>query len=319
MKKNQLLLNRSKVCSILGISNKQYYDLIETKKLHPLQTHQGHTRIPLAQVMNLKAEMSNQHLSLPYEKFIMALTNFCKTPMKVNSILTDMGYPRAPMEYIERQRNLAAVDDESDLIREESLSDFFRAVGNPEHIAKRSDVRLMVELLTMIQKGEKEIRDTVEAKTGHQYGCDDILRFQEYFFNWKMMDPESITFYMEFMSGREKLLKNVAYQRSDYFIYYALGIDFGGEIAELLERSSLGILYKLNLLIDGQVYSDISASTRDLETMTKIITNLLDAAQTARSRHGKQGEEKSIQEAESLIPESMDRASFFEEEDAIGK
>src|SRR3990172_5956261 len=128
------------------------------------------------------------------------------------------------------------------------------------------------------------------------------------------MDPESARFYFEFLMGREKLLKECAYRRADYFIYYALGIDFGGEIGELLERSCLGLMHKLNIFIDGYVYGDVAISQRDLQQIVEIIATLLGAAKSVREGRVPKGKQQGL--ADSLIPKAISRSEFFDREKA---
>lgn len=304
-----LLLSRHKVCQMLSITDREFYALVQDGKLHPLHTRQRHVRVPMAEVLALKAEFAHRALALPYEKFIQAATFFSPSAIEINSHLLSFGYPKAPIEYIERCRSAAQGDSKLQIIREKTLVDFMRTFGSAQEILKRGDLRLMVECLTMIQKSEKEIRDTIKAKYGRDYGEADILRFIEYFYNWRLMDPASVSFYMDYVQGRERVLKECAYRRTDYFIYYALGIDFGGEIPELLERSCLGLLHKINVMIDGFVYGTSIPPIKDLMNISEIITNLLGAAQGCRA--GKTAKGKAADMAESLIPSAVGRDKFF--------
>lgn len=308
----QLLLSRAKVCQMLSISIREFYALVNAGKFHPLQTRQRHMRIPLAEVMAIKAEYSHRTLALPYEKFVKAATFFTSNAVEVNGLLADMGYPKAPIEYIQRCRTAAESDPKLEIIKVKSIGEFTVAFGRAHEILKRQDLRLLVELLTMIQKSETEIQETIRGKYGRDYAPADILRFIEYFWNWRIMDPESVSFYFDFLQGREKVLKECAYRRADYFIYYALGIDFGGEIAELLERSCLGLLHKLNFLIDGYVYGNVAVSQKDLGNLTEIISTLLGASSQVRAGKIPKGKQDAM--AAMLIPQAVTRDKFFETE-----
>ena len=302
---------------MLGISKKEFYRLVQEGKLHPLNTTSKQLKIPLSQVMALKAEMTHRQLTLPHEKFIMAMAHFTKSPFQINERLVDLGFHKAPVEYIDRLKTYVETDKDMPIIREDSLEEFFRALGSATDLVRRDDVKLMVELLTMIQKGEEEIRTIVQAKTGREYGTEDILRFQEYFFNWKAMDPESMKFYFDFVTDkREKILRDCAYRRADYFIYYALGIDFGGDIADLLERSCLGIMYKLNLLIDGHAYGEAAGSMKDLESLAKIVMTLLDGAKACRDGEIPKSKQKEF--ADHVIPATVSRTDFLGTEAQAG-
>lgn len=307
-----LLLSRAKVCQMLSITVREFYALINAGKLHPLQTRQRHMRIPLAEVMAVKAEFAHRTLALPYEKFIQATTFFTSNAVEVNGHLLDLGYPKAPVEYIQRCRAAAESDAKLDIIKVKTFGEFMVAFGRAQEILKRQDLRLMVELLTMLQKTESEIQQTIRGKYGRDYAPADVLRFVEYFWNWRAMDPESVQFYMEYVQGREKVLKECAYRRSDYFIYYALGIDFGGEVAELLERSCLGLIHKLNFLVDGYVYGNAAVSQRDLEGLTTIISELLGAASQVRAGKIPKGKQGGL--ADMLIPKAITRDQFLEAE-----
>lgn len=310
-----LLLSRQKVCQMLSITHREFYALVTAGKLHPVHTQQRHIRVPLAQVMALKAEFAHRALALPYQKFIEAVTCFADNAKDVNYHLINLSYPQAPSEFIDRMRILAKEGSKEPLIRQQSIGEFYRAIGRADEIVKRPDLRLLVELLTMINRGEQEIVDTIRAKYGREYGKADILRFQEYFWNWRIMDPESVKFYFEFLQGREKILKECAYNRADYFIFYALGIDFGGEVAELLERSCLGLIHKLNFLIDSYVYGNAAVSQKDLKGISDIISNLLGASQSVRA--GKIPKGKQGPMVDDLIPRSVSRQGFFETENRV--
>lgn len=304
-----LLLDRSKVCRMLAITVREFYALVEAGKLHPIHTRQRHIRVPLAEVMALKAELAHRAIALPWEKFIQAATVFSKTALEVNEHLVLLGYPRAPIEYIERQRLHVQNDPSLQVIREHSLGEFFRSLGRAQELLQRRDLRLMVECLAMIAKGEEEIAQILETKFGRGYGKDDVLRFLEYFYNWKIMDPSSVAFYFEYLQGREKVLKDCAYKRADPFIYYALGIDFGGEVGELLERSCLGLMHKLNFLIDGYVYGDAMVAQKDIMALAETISTLLTASKNVREGKvpkGKQGELADV-----ALPKAVSRESFF--------
>jgi hypothetical protein len=309
-----LLLSRAKVCQMLSITVREFYALINAGKLHPLQTRQRHMRVPLAEVMSIKAEFAHRTLAMPYEKFIQAATFFTSNAVEVNGHLLDLGYPKAPVEYIQRCRAAAESDAKLDLIRVKTFGEFMVAFGRAQEILKRGDLRLLVELLTMMQKTESEIQQTIRGKYGRDYAPADVLRFIEYFWNWRTMDPESVQFYMEYVQGREKVLKECAYRRADYFIYYALGIDFGGEVAELLERSCLGLIHKLNFLIDGYVYGNSAVSQKDLESLTNIISELLGAASQVRAGKVPKGKQGGL--ADMLIPQAITRDKFFDAEKA---
>ncbi len=307
-----LLIARAKVCRMLSVSTKEFYALVQAGKLHPLTTSGKHVRVPVAEVIALKAELSNRALAMPYEKFIMASAFFASNAVEVNQALADLGCPRAPVEYIERLRMTARQDSSASLIRAKTLDEFFQAFGRPYEIVKRDDLRLLVEVLHMISKGEEEISQTVRAKYGREYSKDEILRFIEYFWNWKIMDPDSAHFYFDLIQGRARTLKECAYKRADYFVYYALGIDFGGEVSELLERSCLGLLYKFNILVDSYVYGTAMVSQADLQKSAELIQTILGAARDVRD--GKVPKDKGKQLAEHSLPQAITRGEFFKKE-----
>lgn len=307
-----LLLTRAKVCQLLSITVREFYALVEAQKLHPLYTANRQIRISLAEAMAVKSELSSRAITVPHEKFIMSCTFFCPNSIDLNSLLVQLKFPRIPLDYAERLRLQAQSDPGLTLIKEKSLQDFYRTLGRADEIFKREDLRLMVEALTMIGKGEQEISQMVQAKYGRTYGKDDILRFVEYFYNWKTMDPASASFYIEYLSGREKVIKKCAYNRADPFIHYALGIDFGGEIADLLERSCLGLVHKLNFFIDGMVYGEGIVTQRDLMQMAEIISNLLGAAKSVRDGKVPKGKQKQM--ADTMLPQAVGRGDFFEKE-----
>lgn len=309
-----LLLSRAKVCQMLGITGREFYALVEAKKLHPIHTRQRHIRVPRAEVMALKSEYAHRALNLPYDKFIKAATYFTTNAVEINDLLAKLHYPPAPVDYIERCRLAATGDQKQELIREKSYGEFVAALGRAQEILKRDDLRLMVELLVMIQKTEKEIRDVVKAKYGREYGEADVLRFIEYFWNWHLMDPDSVKFYMEYIQGREKILKTCAYERADYFIYYHLGLDFGAEIPELLEKSCLGMIHKLNVLVDGYAFGTMAVSLKDLSSVTEIIVNVLGAAQGMRNGKVPKGRQPEV--LDKMIPAAVNRTKFFEAEGA---
>ncbi len=309
-----MLLTRAKACTMLGVTGREFYGLVTAGKLHPIYTRQRHMRVPLAEVMGLKAEFAHRALNLPYDKFIKAATFFTTNAAEINELLGKLHYPPAPVEYIERCRMAAQSDPKLEIIREKNYGDFLTVLGRAQEILRRDDLRLMVELLSMIQKTDKEIRDIVKAKYGREYGEADVLRFLEYFWNWHLMDPDSVKFYMEYVQGREKVLKTCAYERADYFIYYHLSLDFGGEIPELLEKSCLGMIHKLNLLVDSYAFGTASVSLKDLATVTEIIVNVLGAAQGVRA--GRVGKGKQADLVDKLIPAAVNRTKFFEAEGA---
>lgn len=303
------LLSRHKVCQMLSISEREFYALIEAGKLHPIQTRQRHLRVPVGQVLAIKAEFAHRALALPYEKFICAATYFTDNALEINALLVELQYPKAPIDYIERCRAAAKGDAKMELIREKNLNDFMNVLGAAREILKRGDLRLMVELLTMVQKTAEEIQKTVKAKYGREFGVADILRFQEYFWNWRLMDPESVNFYMDYVQGRERVLKDCAYKRADYFIYYALGIDFGGEIPELIERSCLGLLHKFNLLVDAYAFGNVVVSQKDLLMLSEIISTMLGAAQSCRTGKVPKGKQAAL--LDTLVPSAVGRDKFF--------
>lgn len=297
---------------MLSITHREFYTLIETGKIHPLQSRQRHARVPLVQVLALKAEFAHKSITLPWEKFIQAVTFFTSNAAEVNRHLTDLGYPRAPIDYIDRLRASAEHDPKLEIIKEKSIGEFFRTFGRADEILRRDDLRLLVELLAMINKGEAEIKDTVKAKYGREYGDADVLRFIEYFYNWKIMDPESVKFYFQYLQGRNLILKQCAYSRADYFIMYALGIDFGGEVSELLERSCLGLIHKLSIMIDAYVYNQTGPSQKELAHLVGIIESLLGAAASCRAGKVTKGKQNDF--ADKFVPTAVKRESFFETE-----
>ena len=297
---------------MLSITTREFYNLIQAGKLHPIQSRQRHARVPLVEVLSLKAEVSHRALVLPYEKFIRSATFFTMNAVEINDKLAELKCPKAPLEYIERCRVAAEADSRIELIKEKSFGEFMQVLGVAREILKHDDLRLMTECLVMIQKGEKEIQDYIRGKYGREYATADILRFIEYFWNWRTMDPESVKFYFDFLTSREKVLKECAYRRADYFVYYALGIDFGGEIADLLERSTLGLIHKLNFLVDTYVYGESMISQKDLSNLTDVISNLLGAAQSCRMGRVPKGKQKEL--AEGMIPIAVSRDQFFETE-----
>lgn len=307
-----LLLGRKKVCSMLGITVREFYALIQGQKLHPLQTKSGQHRVPLAEVIALKAEFSRRAVVLPYEKFIRAASHFTSTTNQVNDRLEDLGFIRAPNEYIERVRVQEQNHPDLSLVRVGSIHEFFKALGRVEEIARRRDIRLLVESLHMIARGEEEIRQIVRAKFGTDFEPAEIQKYIEYFYNWRIVDVDSVKFYFDFLSGRERLVKECAYRRADYFIFYALGIDFGGEIAELLERSCLGLLHKLNLFIEGYVYGDMQVSQRDLQQLAEIISTILGAAKDVRQGKVSKKDQETI--VDKLLPKAVTRDNFFKAE-----
>ena len=280
-----LMLSRKKVREVLGISEREFYSLISAGKFHPIQTHGKQYRVPLAEVLALKAELSHKTLALPCEKFIQASAFFYQNPIDVNNKLVELGYPKIPEEYIIRHHRYANIGEGPDIIKGGSFTEFIKKMGAAKDILYRRNIRLLVECLSMIGRGEKDIAEIVKAKYSRTYKPEDIEYYIDYFYNWAVMDPDSADFYFKFLQGREKMLKECAAQRSDYFIYYAFGIDFGGEVSELLERSCLGLLYKMNYLIDGHVYGDIPVSTRELQNMAHIINTMLGAAKQSREGH----------------------------------
>jgi hypothetical protein len=297
---------------MLMISTREFYALIESGKFHPVFTKQRHQRIPLAEVMALKQELANRASVLPHEKFIQACGVFAENAFDVNRYVTSLGYFKVPIDYIERLRVQLEVDKNVGVIKVASFGELLTALGKAAEIQKRPDLRTLVECLHMICKGDKEIADTVRAKYGREYSPEDIGRYIEYFFSWRSLDHESAKFYLEMLTGREKLLKECAYRRADPFIYYALGVDFGGEVSELLERSSLGLIHKLNFFIDGYVYGDGAVSLRDLQSMVDIIGGLLGSAKDVREGKvpkGKQGEL-----IDNGVPKAFSRTAFFETE-----
>lgn len=308
-KTQPLFLPRHKVCTMLGITKREFHALIAAGKLHPVQTALGHNKIPLAEVISLKAEYAARALSTPYEKFVRAATWFCASSMEVNAKLTILNLPKAPVEYLERLRVVTQKDPDPALIKAESAHDFFTMLGRAEEILKRPDLRLLVELLHMVNRGEEEIRQTLLAKYGRDFGVEDVARYIEYFYNWRVMDPDSVKFYFDFLQGREKLLKECAYRRADYFIFYALGIDFGGEVADLLERSCLGLLHKLNIFVDGYVYGDLMVTQNDIQKMADIISTLLGAASQMRAGRIPKGKQREVVDA--LVPAAYSREAFF--------
>lgn len=306
------LLTRKQVCKLLGISKREFYIIIKSGRFHPLMTRHGHYRLPLTEILAYKAELSHRALTLPYEKFIQASAFFAKTPTEVNNLLAGMHHPKAPVEYIERQHHYAKLASDLPVIRKETKLDFFAALGPAKEILYRQDLRLLVECLLMIQRGEKEIAETIQRKYGRKYSAEDIACFARYFYDWPPMDPESIRFYFEFIQGREHFLKECAHQRADYFIYYALGIESDGDVAELLEKSCLGLFYKLDVLIKGHVYGDATISPKEIQNMATIIGTLLGAAKSCRE--GKMNVSKQRDLVERVLPVAITRGDFFESE-----
>ena len=74
-------------------------------------------------------------------------------------------------------------------------------------------------------------------------------------------------------------------------------------------------MYKLNLLIDGHVYGDVASSTKELDAMAKIITNLLDAAKACRS--GEVPRDKQKMMAEKVIPMQIKREDFWDDNQGV--
>jgi len=307
-----VLLSRAKVCRLLSITTKDFYALVQSGKLHPITTTGRHVKVPSAEVIALKAELAHRALAMPCEKFIMASAFFARNAVELNQILSDLGYPRAPVEYIERLRMSAHQDPSLNLIRGKTLDEFVAAFGRGYEILKRDDVRLLAESLHMMSRGEEEIAQSIRAKFGREYTKDEVALFIEYFWNWKVMDPDSARYYFELLQGRNRLIKESAYRRQDYFVYYALGIDFGGELSELLERSSLGLLYKFNIMLDSYVYGTAMVSMQDLQKMAELIQTILGASKDVRD--GKIPKEKGKQIADQALPQAMGRGDFFKNE-----
>jgi hypothetical protein len=297
---------------MLSISTKEFYALVQAGKIHPFTTSGKHIKVPVAEIIALKAELSHRALAMPCEKFIMASAFFASNAVEVNQALSDLGCPRAPVEYIERLRMTARQDSSANLIRAKTLDEFFQAFGRSYELLKREDVRLMVEVLHMISKGEEEIAQAVRAKYGREYTNDEVQRFIEYFWSWKVMDPDSARFYFELIQGRNRTLKECAYKRADYFVYYALGIDYGGEVAELLERSCLGLLYKFNILVDSFVYGTAMVNQQDLQRSAELIQTILGAARDVRD--GKTPKDKGKSLADHSLPNAITRGEFFKSE-----
>lgn len=310
-----LLLTRAKVCRMLMITVREYTALIEAGKFHPIYTKQRHQRIPIGEVIALKSELAHRGTVIPHEKFVQAICAFSENAFDVNRYLSEIGYLRVPVDYIERLRTHLNSDPNLNIVRATTFIGLMQGLGKAAEIRKREDLRLLIECLYMINKGEKEISETVKAKFGREYTPEDIYRYIEYFYNWKTMDPDSTRYYFEFLNGREKLLKECAHRRADYFIYYALGIDFGGDISDLIERSCLGLMHKLNFFIDGYVYGDAQISQRDLQAMSTIIQTLLGSAKMVREGKVPKGKQGEI--VDKTIPQAFDRTSFFETEKKV--
>ena len=207
IKPQPLFLPRAKVCRVLMITIREFYALIETGKFHPISTEQGHQRIPVAEVMAVKSEMAHRATVIPHEKFVQACCVFSSDCFDVNKYVSGAGYLKVPVDYIERLRTHLNADPNLGIIRAQSYKELMTSLGKATEIHRRADLRLLVECLTMISRGEKEISDTIRAKFGREYSPDDVVRYIEYFYNWKTMDPESARFYFEYLVGREKLLK----------------------------------------------------------------------------------------------------------------
>lgn len=310
-----VLLSRAKACRMLGISTKEFFALVQAGKLHPLTTSGRHTKVPVAEIIALKAELVHRALVMPYERLVMASAFFASNAVEVNQALSDLGCPRAPVEYIERLRMSARQEQDPGIIRADSYDGFLAALGRSYEIIKRDDIRLIVETLHMMNRGEEEIRQIIRAKFGREYTKEEVSRFLEYFWNWKIMDHESALFYLETLQGRARTVKECAYKRSDYFVYYALGIDYGGEVSDLLERSCLGLLYKFNIMVESYVYGTAMVSQQDLLKSAELIQTLLSASRDVRG--GKMPRDKAEKVVESaMVPHSITRAEFFSNEKA---
>lgn len=308
-KNHSLLLKRAKVCRILGISKREFYALAEAGKFHPIYTAQNHMLVPLAEVMAVKAELSHKASMMPWEKFIQAQTLFTKTNSEISDRVTLLGFPRPLPEYIDRLRAEAMANPALEIIRAGSIQELWEKLSPSPEIVKRKDLQLVIECLAMISKSDEEIAQMIRAKFGRQYTQEGIGTYLEYFFDWPRMDHESVLFYTEFLQGRERLIKECAYRRADYFVYYALGLDFGGEVGELLERICLGLLHRLNFLVDAQVYQDVNVPPRELQQMAEIISQLLTAAKGVRD--GKMPKMKQQEVVEHLLPKALSRQEFF--------
>jgi len=311
-----VFLTRKNAMAMLGLSKHEFASLVSEGKLHPIKTTTGHDRVSLAEIISLKAEFSARALATPYEKFIQAASFFCANAQDINRQLSTLGLPTVPTEYINRLRTNAEKDPDPGLIKVRSAREFFTALGRAEEILKHPDLKLMAELLHMVNRGEEEIRQTIRAKYGREYGVEDVARYLEYFYNWRIMDPDSARFYFQFLpsNSREHILKVCAFRRADYFIFYALGIDFGGEVADLIERSCLGLLHKLNIYVDGFVYGDLIVGQADIQKLADIISTLLGAA--AQVRAGRVPKSKQNELVDTMVPKTFTRAEFFKAEKA---
>lgn len=315
--KGTAFLSKRQAIAMLGVTPREYNALVAAGKIHPTITVNGTNKIPLVEIIALKGEYAAQALSVPHEKFVRALTIFCPSAQDVNTQLGVADLPRVPAEYIERLRIDVQKDPEPGIIKASGARDFFAALGRAWEILKHPDLRLLTELLHMINRGEEEIRQTIRAKYGREYGPEDVARYIEYFFNWRIMDPDSAQFYFKLLpdKGREQILKQCAFRRADYFIFYALGIDYGGEVADLLEKSCLGLLHKLNIYVDGFVYGDLVVGQSDIQRLADIISTLLGAASQVRAGRVPKGKQGDL--VENMVPRAYSRDQFFESEKSV--
>lgn len=310
-----VFLTRKDAARALGISKKEFASLIETQKIHPVKTAGGQTRVSLAEIISLRGEYAARSFAVPYEKFIKAATCFCNSAPEANSQLSVLGLPTVPVEYIERLRSAMQNDPEPGVIQAQTSKEFFVAFGKAEEILKHPDVKILAELLYMINRGEEEISQAIRAKFGREYPVDVVARYLEYFFNWRSMDPDSIKLYIKFLSEREAFLKTCAFHRADHFIFYALGLDYGGEVADLIERSCLGLLHKLNIYIDGFVYGDLVVGQADIQKLSDIIATLLGAASQVRAGRVAKGKQGDL--VDTMIPKAFSRTEFFSGEKTL--
>lgn len=309
-----VLVSPHQVRAILGLSKYLYKKLLEAGELKPIMGANGRRKYVLSDVYTLAANLKRGVLGLPYDKFVMALA-LSKPYTDVNAELGRLMLPPISAEHYQRLKIVVGEQDFARLVRENGIEYFFKeGLGRTLEIAQRPDVRLVVDCLHMIGKGEKEIQEVVRKKFGKEYDEKTYLLYLNYFFNLAGMSDASMDHYFSVLPKREANVKRSARRRFDYVVYYALGIDYPGDIGELIERSCLGLLYEFNTEIDGRVFDgDKQKGQIDtLERYSKVIVDLFSAAREVRREaagSGRGAAPEMVMPVE--LPKGMTREELF--------
>lgn len=275
--------------AMLGLSMYMYEKLLKNGELKPVSLPNiKHRRYLLSDIQKLSVQLRRSVLGLPYDRFVMALA-VSKNYTGVNEELGRVFLPPVTSDHYHRLKIVVGKQDFAKTVKDNGIEYFFKeGLGRAIDIVSRPDIRLVADCLHLIGKGEAEIAAVIKQKFNKEFDEKELLIYLNYFFNLAGMTDESMDHYLGLLPKREASIKKSAKRRFDYVVYYALGLDYPGDIGELIERSCLGLLYEFNNEIDGRVFEGNEKKGRidTLKKYSEVIVDLFSAARDVRRESG---------------------------------